>query len=163
MPKYSWVWRDTKTINGITGHFVYQFPDNANPIRTRDGFAIPWHRSYCGVHLPKNPAAALKRANRVAIKDLIEEDCRETKARAERCNAIIEKFGTKAVHIKIEGNKYYGFILDTTEVDTEDRMAVLSLFDVSRKPCLTDPFFFTNDSADGDRRNDENSSRNHPR
>jgi hypothetical protein len=121
MPKYRWVWRNTKTINGITGHLVYQVPDNANPIPTREGFAIPWHRYYCGGHLPKTPAAALKRAKRVAIKDLIEEDYRETKAWAKRCNAIIGKFGTKAVHIKIEGDKYYSFTLDTTELYTEDR------------------------------------------
>lgn len=161
MPKYSWVWRDTKTINGITGHLVYQVPDNANPIRTRDGFAIPWHRYYCGGHLPKNPAAALKQAKRVAIKDIVEEDYRDTKARAERCNAIIEKFGTKSIHIKIEGDKYYGFLLDTMELDTENRMAVLSLFDVSCQPCLTYRVLLTNNNTDGDRRNYENSPRNH--
>lgn len=130
MPKCGWVWRDTKTINGTTGHLVYQVPDSKTPIRTRDGYAIPWHRNYCQDHLPKNPAADLKRANRAAIKDLIEQSYAEAKALADTCKEVIESSGTKDFKVELENRNYYGFILDTTELSTVYDVAILTLFDV---------------------------------
>jgi hypothetical protein len=41
------------------------------------------------------------------------------------------KYGLKLFHVEEEDAKHYGFILDTTEMENEDYLANLCLFDVS--------------------------------
>lgn len=131
MPEYGWVWRDSKTINGTTGYLVYQVPNSSSPIRTRDGFAIPWHSHHRETNVPDDPAVELKLENRVAIKDLIEEDWEKTKSRVNDCGQTMKKLQDKMGNVNTENSQYYGFILDTTELVNEHCLAVKILFDVS--------------------------------
>lgn len=130
-PKYGWVWRDSVTIGGTKGHLIYQVPDSPAPIRTRDGFAIPWTRFYCQEHKPTDIAGDMRCAKRTPIKDLIKETSTETAERAERCHQQFEKYALKERFVDNEDAGYYGFLLDTTDLNTEECFAVLSLFDVS--------------------------------